>query len=192
MKRVKLFEQFINESTTDGTIESLIDVTKLSMQMGIFNDELLHDVREDFINGVEGSLKSAIGKLNSVQKKEFNMYAEAMMGPLRKVKTMAQFLSALGAIASAKDNILSRMELQEALNEGKISDWLKKAKTATAEWWERNKSSIISTIIEILVQFVLNILFAVLNALLKTDDIETPKFKFGGGKFGGGGARGTW
>jgi hypothetical protein len=191
MKHVKLFEEYISESTTDGTIESLIEVTKLSMTMGIFDDQLLKDTRGNFISGIEGSLKSEVRKIPSDKKKEFTEYMKALIGPLEKVETMAQLLSAMYSISAAKSNILDRMSVEEALNESKILDWLKKAKTATAEWWQRNKSTILYTILEVLARIIIEILFAVLRAITKSD-VKAPKIKFGGGSFGGGGASGKW
>lgn len=191
MKHVKLFEEYISESTTDGTIESLIEVTKLSMSMGVFNDELLKDTRENFISGIEGSLKSEVRKIPSDKKKEFTGYMTALIGPLKKVETMAQLLSAMYSISAAKSNILNRMSVEEALNESKILDWLKKAKTATTDWWDRNKSTILYTILEVLARIIIEILFAVLRAITKSD-VKAPKIKFGGGSFGGGGASGKW
>jgi hypothetical protein len=191
MKHVKLFEEYISESTTDGTIESLIEVTKLSMTMGIFDDQLLKDTRGNFISGIEGSLKSEVRKIPSDKKKEFTGYMKALIGPLEKVETMAQLLSAMYSISAAKSNILDRMSVEEALNESKILDWLKKAKTATAEWWQRNKSTILYTILEVLARIIIEILFAVLRAITKSD-VKAPKIKFGGGSFGGGGASGKW
>lgn len=187
MKYINRYEEFIYESTTDGTIESLIDVTKFSMRMGIFDDDLLRDVVDDFVRGVEGSLKGQTNKLTNQQKKEFDGYVEAMMNPLRKSKNMNQFLGALSSIAIAKNNILKRMEMTESLDESVIINWLRKAKNATADWWDKNKYAIVSTIVEVLVQIVIEVLFAVLNGMLKSD-IKAPKFKFGGGKSGGGGA----
>lgn len=192
MKYIKPINEFLNESTTDGSVEALIEVTKLSMKMGIFNDEILRDVQDNFVGGVEGSLKGELRKIPSDKKAEFNGYMEALMGPLRKAKTMAQFLSALASVSAAKNNILARMAVEAPMNESKIVNWLKDAYKQSSEWWQRNKSEIITTIIELLVQIVIEILFAVLRALLKSKSLEAPKFKFGGGKFGGGGAGGNW
>lgn len=191
MKHIKLFEEYIAESTTDGTIESLIEVTKISMKMGVFDDALLKDMRQNFIGGIEGSLKSEMAKIPNDKKSEFKGYMEALIGPLKKVETMAQLLSAMGSIAAAKSNIVKRMTLDESLNESKILDWLKKAKTATADWWQRNKSTILYTILEVLARIIIEILFAVLRAITKSD-VKAPKIKFGGGSFGGGGASGKW
>ena len=92
MKHVKLFEQFINESTTDGTIESLIDATKLSMKMGIFNDELLNDVKVNFIEGIKGSLKSETNKLPANKRKEFQGYVNMLSDLLKRLILWVSFL----------------------------------------------------------------------------------------------------
>jgi len=192
MKHVKLFEQFINESTTDGTIESLIDATKLSMKMDIFNDELLNDVKVNFIEGIKGSLKSETNKLPANKRKEFQGYVNMLIGPLEKANTMGKFLGAMLSVSNAKNNIMDRLSIEEALQESKVLDWLKSIKNKAADWWDDNKYTIVTTILEMLAQLLVNILFAILGALLKSDDLEAPKIKFGGGKFGGGGASSKW
>jgi len=192
MKKIKLFEEFINESTTDGTIESLIKVTQISMDMGIFDDKLLKNSKYNLISGVSGALKGETSKLPTDKRKEFDGYVDALMNPLKKADTMEQFLRALINVADTKNNIFSRLSITEQLNESKVLDLLKKVKNATTEWWDAHKDNILLFIAEILAQILVEILFAILRALLKSDNLEAPKMKFGGGAFSGGGSGGSY
>jgi predicted GNAT family acetyltransferase len=182
----------INESTFENTIKSLIDITKVPIKMGIFDDSVLSKIKQTVISGVEDSLRGEVKKLNQNQKKEFNKYANELINPLKKAKTMPEFLRAVHSIGAAKPNILSRVESFEFIQESKVLDWLKNAKNKTSDWWNKNKNEIAIIMAEFLAQLIVEILFAVLNALLKSNSLKAPKIKFGGGKFGGGGASGKW
>jgi DNA phosphorothioation-dependent restriction protein DptG len=192
MKHIQLFEAFINESTTDGTIESLIKVTQISMSMGIFDDRLLKNSKYNLISGVNGALKSETLKLPTDKRKEFNGYVDALMKPLQKADTMEQFLGAMINVADTKNNIFSRLSIIEKLNESKVLDLLKKVKNATTEWWNNHKDTILLSIAEILAQILVEILFGILRALLKSDKLKAPKMNFGGGAFSGGGSGGSY
>ena len=98
--------QLVNESTTDGTIESLIKVTKISMGMGIFDDRLLKSSKSNLILGISGALKGETSKLPTDKQKEFVGYVNALMKPLQKANTMEQFLRAMINVADTKNNIL--------------------------------------------------------------------------------------
>ena len=71
-------------------------------------------------------------------------------------------------------------------------DLLKKVKTATSDWLDKNGANILMFIAELLAQIVVEILFAILRALLKSDNLKAPKMKFGGGSFSGGGSGGSF
>jgi hypothetical protein len=192
MKHVKLFEDFVNEAIADGSIESLIDVMKTSLNFGIFDDSMISDIKDDFLAGIRGSMKGEVSKLPTNKKQEFEMYSSQLMKPLEKAKTLGQFLSAMISVASAKENIMKRLSIKESINESKISDFFKNIHRKSKEWWEDNKHRIFLTLIELLAQIIVEILFAILRAFLKSDDLKAPKIKFGGGSFGGGGASGNW
>lgn len=192
MKHIKLYEEFLNESTTDGTIESLIKITQISIGMGVFDDELLKNSKYDLVSGVKGTLRGETSKLPVDKRKEFDRYVNALMTPLQNADTMEQFLRAMITIADTKNNIFSRLSITETLNESKVSDLLKKVKTATTKWWDEHKNNIFWYIAEILAQILVEILFGILRGLLKSDSLKAPKMKFGGGKFGGGGASGKF
>lgn len=191
MKYVKTYESFIFESTTDGSIESLVDVSKIAIQMGIFDDKLFSEMKDTMISGVKGSLKSGLSKVSSTDKNKMAKYANSLLGPLESAKDMKEFLIALIAVGKTKDALIKNLALTESLLESKMGDWLKKAKNATVSWWKDNAYDIAMFIARILIQILVEILFAVLRSITKSD-IETPKMKFGGGSFGGGGASGKW
>lgn len=191
MKYVKTYESFIFESTTDGSIESLVDVSKIAIQMGIFDDKLFSEMKDTMISGVRGSLKSGLSKISSTDKNKMAKYTNSLLGPLESAKDMKEFLSALIAVGKTKDALIKNLTLTESLLESKISDWLKKAKNATVNWWKNNAYDIAMFIARILIQILVEILFAVLRSITKSD-IKAPKIKFGGGSFGGGGASGKW
>ena len=192
MKHIKLFEEFVNESTTDGSIEALIQVAKISMNMGVFNDELLKNVQSNLTLGVQGALKGQTLKLPIDKRSEFNGYVDSLMKPLEAAKTMEQFFNAMMKVAIIKDSIFARLSIDEQLNESKVLDLLKKAKNATVTWWNEHGLDILIFIGELLAQIIVEILFGILRGLLKSDKLDAPKIKFGGGKFGGGGAGGSW
>lgn len=192
MKHIKLYEEFINEATTDGTIESLISVSKIAAKMKVFDDDLFREMKDTMINGINGAVRGEAAKLPTDKKKEFEGYADALMDPLRKTNNLAQFISSLKTVAAAKDNIINRLQLEESLMESRAMDILKKVKDKTVEWWNTYGKDIALVIAEILVRLIVEVLFAVLRALLKSDNLKAPKISFGGGKFGGGGASGKW
>jgi hypothetical protein len=193
MKRIKLFEEFVNESTTDGTIESLIKITQMSMNMGVFDDKLMSKHSKfDLISGVKGAIKGEVTKLPTDKRKEFDRYADSLITPLENADTVEQLLRAMITIADTKRNIFSKLSITESLNESRVSDLLKKVKNATTKWWDEHKDNLLLYIAEILAQILVEILFGILRGLLKSTDLKAPKIKFGGGKFGGGGATSSW
>jgi len=184
--------QLVNESTTDGTIESLIKVTQISIGMGIFDDRLLKSSKSNLILGISSALKGETSKLPTDKRNEFVGYVNALMKPLQKANTMEQFLRAMINVADTKNNIFSRLSITEQLTESKVMDLLKKVKTATSDWLDKNGANILMFIAELLAQIVVEILFAILRALLKSDNLKAPKMKFGGGSFSGGGSGGSF
>lgn len=176
-RHIKLFEEFVNESTTDGTIENLIDATKIAMNMGVFDDTLLQDVKSDFISGVKGSLKTETGKVPQDRKKEFQKFMDSLIMPLDKAKTMSQFLSALKTIAVTKNNILKRLNIQESLTEGKISDFLKDLKSKGADWLETNKKKLIDSIVSTLISWITGISRDVAKSLINVNESKVLNLK---------------
>jgi hypothetical protein len=188
----------MNESITDGSLESFIYTMRIGMKGGIFTDAIFLDIKKNFLGGVIGSLKNEMSKIPADKMKEFGGYVNQLIKPLERSSNIQQFLSNLGMVADTKNNIINRLSISEVVLESTVMNTIKKlnqsiksAITGAGEWWDENKSNIILTISEILVQLLVNILFIILEALLKTK-LDKPKIKFGGGKFGGGGSSGKW
>jgi hypothetical protein len=188
----------LNESTTDGSLESFVYTMRLGMQGGVFTNEMFPIMKKNFLGGVLGSLKGEMSKLPADKKGEFSRYVSQLLKPLESSSNIEQFINRLGLVADTKNNILSNLGVNEMVMEFHTKnsvDWLKATVKSTLkkgkEWWSENKQSILKVIIEILAQIIVEILFAILGALLKTK-VKAPKVKFGGGKFGGGGAGGNW
>jgi len=151
---------------------------------------LFSEMKDAMIAGVNGTLKGQSSKVPTDKQDEFNGYVDALMGPLEKAKNLSQFIGAMTAIAKTKDNIIKRLEIQEAVVESKAMDWLKSIKNKTIDWWNENKYKVALTIAELFVQILVELLFTILRALTKSS-IDSPRIKFdgfGGGKFSGGGA----
>ena len=196
MKRVLTYQEFLNESATI-EFPLMIDALKLIEKNVSIDAAKFAEFRVIFINAIRSAVKQKSAQLDAESKNEFETAVEKLIKPLEGTKTIAQFISAMTKVAGIKDSISNEFSISESLNESKIMDWFRKAKTATVEWWQENKQDIFLFILEMIAQFIVNFLFALINALFKTDDdeIETPTISFrgfGGGKSGGGGAGATW
>jgi hypothetical protein len=169
----ELNKSFIYEATTDGTIESLIDATKIATNMGVFDDALFNEMKDTMIQGVNGALKGQNIQLPNDKKVEFNGYMDALMGPLRRANNLSQFIGAMMNVAKTKDNILNRLNIKETINENRVINWLKTIKNKTTEWWNENKYEIAITIAEIFARMLVEFLFAILRALTKSETKKT-------------------
>lgn len=192
MEYLKTYESFLNEATTDGSIESLIDASKIAVKMNIFDDNLFREMKDNMLLGVIGSLKGEVDRLPADKRSEFKKYADALMKPLEKAKNLSQFINSLTLVAAAKNNIIKRYSLDEVFNESVVIDKLKNIKNKAVSWWNENREDILIMILEVLAQIIVEVLFGIIKALLKSDKLKAPKIRFRGGSFGGGGASGKW
>jgi hypothetical protein len=196
MKRVLTYEEFLNESISAPTISSLIDALKLIEKNVSIDSAKFVEFREIFINSIRSALKQKSPQLDTESKNRLETAVEKLIKPIEGTKNLAQFISAMAKVSGIKNGISDEFSISESLNESKIMDWFKKAKTATVEWWQENKQDIFLFILEMIAQFFVSFIFAIINALLKGEDqIETPTISFrgfGGGKSGGGGAGASW
>ena len=195
MKRVLTYQEFLNESATI-EFPLMIDALKLIEKNVSIDAEKFAEFRGIFINAIRSAVKQKSAQLDADSKKEFETAVEKLIRPLEGTKTIAQFISAMTKVSGIKDGISDEFSISESLNESKIMDWFRKAKSATVEWWQENKQDIFLFILEMIAQFIVSFLFALINALLKSKDpIDAPTISFrgfGGGKSGGGGAGATW
>jgi hypothetical protein len=196
MKHILTYEDFLNESISAPSISPLIDALKLIEKNVSIDAAKFIEFREIFINSIRSALKQKSVQLDTESKNKLETAVEKLVKPIEGTKNLTQFISAITKVSGIKDDISDEFSISESLNESKIMDWFKKAKTATVEWWQENKQDIFLFILEMIAQFIVSFLFAIISALLKTKDpIEAPKISFrgfGGGNTGGGGAGGTW
>jgi hypothetical protein len=197
MKHILTYEDFLNESISAPSISPLIDALKLIEKNVSIDAAKFVEFREIFINAIRSALKQKSVQLDTESKNKLETAVEKLVKPIEGTKNLAQFISAMTKVSGIKNDISDEFSISESLNESKIMDWFRKAKTATVEWWEENKQDIFLFILEMIAQFIVNFLFALINALFKTDDdeIETPTISFrgfGGGNTGGGGAGASW
>jgi hypothetical protein len=199
MKHILTYEDFLNESISAPSISPLIDALKLIEKNVSIDAAKFIEFREIFINSIRSALKQKSVQLDTESKNKLETAVEKLVKPIEGTKNLTQFISAITKVSGIKDDISDEFSISESLNESKIMDWFKKAKTATVEWWQENKQDIFLFILEMIAQFIVNFLFALINALFKKDDnddeIEAPKISFrgfGGGRTGGGGAGAAW
>jgi hypothetical protein len=184
----------LNESTTDGSLESFVYTMRLGIKGGVFTNEMFPLLKKNFLGGVLGSLKGEMSRIPADTKGEFSKYVSQLLKPLENSSNIEQFINRLGLVVDTKNNILSNLGVNEMVMEFGVKDsinWLKSTIKKGKDWWEENKHSILKVIIELIAQIIVEIIFAILSALMKTK-VKAPKVKFGGGKFGGGGAGGNW
>jgi hypothetical protein len=177
----------MNESTTDGSLESFVYTMRLGIKGGVFTDDIFPIVKKNFLGGVLGSLKAEMSRIPTDKKQEFSLYVSQLLKPLESSSNMNQFVSRLGMVADTKNNIIARLGISEIVNEVSIKksiDWLKGTVKSSIQkgkdWWDENKHSIVKVLIELLAQIIVEILFGILSALLKTK-VKAPKVKFGAG-----------
>lgn len=173
---VKLFEEFINESTTDGSIESLIQATRIAVKMGIFDEEFFGEMKSDVIHGVNGALRAEVTNIPPENKQEFMSFVEIIMKPIHQANTMRDMIDTLIKVSVIKQGVVKRLQLVESLNEALdfrvIFDTAKKALNTTKKkammWWEDHKESFLQEVINFLVNYILRFLAAVMSHILNT------------------------
>lgn len=173
-RHIMLFEEFINEATTDGSIESMIETIKLAFKMGIFDEDFFSEIRTNVISGVHGSLEGESLKLPSEKRAEFDRYVDMMMSPIKDSKNAHDLVSNMAKIAIIKNGIVKRLELSESLEEAFsmtasikwLKDGMHKAKDSAIQWWKENSKDIMTTIVNFLVNFITGLLTTVAQALL--------------------------
>lgn len=177
-------KDIIQESTTDGSLESFIYTMRLGIRSGVFTNAMFRDVKKNFMGGVIGSLKGEMGNLPSEKRTEFMGYVTQLMKPLQNTNSMESFINNLGIVADTKNNIIKRLGIRESMTEGRIKDrltWLgnviKKSANGTTNWWAEHKEQIIQMVSDLLVQILIQILSGILRA------VSTPKHSGSGKNF---------
>jgi hypothetical protein len=165
----------LNESTTDGTIETLLMVTKLGATQGIFNDTMVREVKGEFMAGIRGSLKSELPKIPAEFQQEFKKIMGFVLNPMERINTIADFITALSKMVIVKKGLYKRFGIRENINESSnfnkilngLKQKLKQGKDSIVGWWDVNKGDIVTIIAKFLVSVVIGILRGVLGASTK-------------------------
>ena len=190
MKHIQTFEDFLNESASASLIENLINILQTAESFGLADEEFIEDIKEGFEEGITKKLKEIQKNLSPDDKKLIQEKTDEFLNPFRNAKDTQSLITFLRGVSANK------LLMNEAFSfKGSFQTMLQSIKNAGPklnEWWKSNKKRILLTIIEFLIQIVIEIIFGILRALLKSGDLKSPKFKFGGGSFGGGGSGNNW
>jgi hypothetical protein len=172
----------LNESTTDGSLESFIYTLRIGVQSGVFSDEIFKDIKRNLVGGVLGSLKGEIDSIPRPKRKQFLKYVSALIKPIESSTNMNSFINSLGIVADTKNNLIKNLNISEQIDEGKLKDGIlflqKRIKSTTDDtkkWWDENKKEIAKYVSRILGQILIEVLFVILRSLLKNPTIPTPK-----------------
>jgi hypothetical protein len=157
----------IDESTTDGTIDSLLNATRVAWSMGVFDDEFFKYLISDFIMGIRSSMKYELYDIPKENHGIFLKYADILIKPIEQSKDMKSFISALKNVVIAKNNIVKRLQLNEVhiIESSKFKlafDSFKRLASQPNDiindWWVRNKNKILKLIVEYLIKYIIGTL----------------------------------
>lgn len=190
MKNIQTFEEFLNESVSNSLVDTLINILQTAESFGLADEEFIEDIKDGFEEGVTKKLKDIQKNLSSGDKKLVQTKTDEILVPFRNAKDTQSLITFLTNISDNK------LLMNEAFSfKGSFQSILQSIKNAgpkLSEWWKSNKKRILLTIVEFLVQIVIEIVFGIIRSLLKSNDLKSPKFKFDGGSFGGGGSGGEY
>lgn len=191
MKHLQTFEQFLNESISSSSVESLISMLKMTDSLGLVDNEFIKDIKKEVQNQLSKNVsKEAQKKLNITDKKIVNDKINNMSASLNKIKDTQSLIQFLTDVSNNNSFMNEAFNFDTFFQSVKQS--LKNAGSKIAEWWDNNKREIMIMIIEFLVQIALELIFGLIGALLNAKNLKAPKFKMSGGSFGGGGAGGDF
>lgn len=161
----KLQSQLIYESTTDGTIESLLSTITVAYQLGVFTDTLFNDMKFTFTQTISNVLRSEIKKIPKDAHSEYLKYANALKSPIESATDMKSFIKALSMVVAAKKNIIKRLSIPENHIQENISSTLNSLKSSikklgddASEWVISNKKKIIGLVVSILTTYIISFL----------------------------------
>jgi len=163
----------INESTTDGTLESLLLVTKLAAKRGVFNNDLIRQVGDNFIAGIRGSITAEISKVPKENQQEFKKLMGYLLKPMSSINTVQDLVSGLTQMIIVKKSVFKRFGVSENINEGlsskhkaiidKVKNSLKQPIDTLTDFWNKNGKNITIVIAQMLVRIVIGILKSVIS-----------------------------
>lgn len=190
--------QMLTESADLDTVAYLVTVLRALDATGMDNQtDYVDQMRKAIVGNLSGMVSKAAARLNTVdQRRQLSNKVQELVKPLQSVTTlkqMADFLQQL--VRDAKTSGI----LDEAINwKGafqRVGQALKRAGAGAKQWWSNNKYELLKLVVEFVLQLLLEIVFGLIGAMLKSK-ISAPKIKmfkgFKGGDFGGGGAGAEW
>jgi len=177
MRFIKLYEEHINESITDGSIEDFLEGTKIAIRMGLFSDPFFRDLKSNMTEGVRISLENETFDLPKNAHKQFLGYVKELTGLLEKTETISEFINELGLISEVKQNIIKRMKsegkIEESTNFKNSISWIKKGLEGTKKqvtlWWNGNQNQIAKELGDILVNFMVSV-FSMISTDMKNSE----------------------
>lgn len=152
----------INESTTDGSIESLLQVTQIASKMGVFDDEMVRMVKSDFMSGIKGSLNFDLKKVPKENQNEFKNIISMIMNLVRKVSNVDELLDTITKIVQIKKAVFKRYHVSESISEDKYQNIFKQIvstlKNGDTKLWNKNKKSITLLVSDLMISFTMGVL----------------------------------
>lgn len=157
----------VDETITDGTIDSLLNATRIAWQLGVFDDEFFKYIVGDFIKGIRSSLKYELYDIPKENHNTFLRYADILIKPIEASKDMQSFMSAVTKVVTAKNNIVKRLRMTETyiVESSKFKsafDGFKRVVSSSNgkldDWWIRNKDKILKLIVEYLIKYIIGVL----------------------------------
>lgn len=198
---MKTLKQILNESVELDNLAYLVMVLRGLDAVGM-DDQTTYvaEMRNAILGGVNDMLNKAAADLKTVeQRRQLGSKVRELLKPLQTVTTLKQmedFLQQLVDDAKILGALNESIDFKAAFQ--RVGRILRKAGVGAKQWWDNNKYELLKLLVEFVLQLLLNIVFGLIGAMLKSK-IETPKIKlfkgfkgFGGGDFGGGGAGGEW
>lgn len=107
---VKMFEEFLNESTTDGSIENFIEVLNIAIKTKLFTEDFFLDMKDNFMLGVTGSLKLETLKLPEEHREKFARYVNELTAPMINVNNFNDLITVLKKMSAEKTAIIKKIK----------------------------------------------------------------------------------
>ena len=195
---MKTLKQLLNESAELDTLAYLVTVLRGLDAVGM-DDQTAYvtEMRDAILGGVNGMVNKSVATLKTTeQRRQLNGKVQELLQPLQSVNTLKQmedFLQQLVDDAKILGSLNEAIDFKAAFQ--RVGSMLRKAGAGAKQWWHNNKYELLKLIVQFVLQLLLEIIFGLIAAMLKSK-ISAPKIKmfkgFKGGDFGGGGAGGEW
>ena len=164
--------QYIYESTTDGTIESLLATIKVAYNLGIFDDAVFKEMKFTFTQTMGDVLQSEIRNIPNTKRAEFMRYANGLRKPIESANDMKSFIKAIVVVIHVKKAIISRLSIEETNLKENISSTLRKLKDSisqigkgSVELGSNYIKKLSLLVVSILVNYISNILRTISTSL---------------------------